>query len=73
METVLNMYRVCVRKWCGSCQCKEVLDDGTRICTGMQLKVPQDFVCPKWQMSDGLSNAGMSGGVVKKLTTIVIH
>ena len=56
------MYRVRVRKWCASCQHKEVENDGTRICTKMQLKVPRDFVCPKWQMSDGLKKAGMQTG-----------
>ena len=76
METVVNMYRVRVRKWCGSCQRKEVLNDGTRICTGMQLSVPQDFVCPKWQMSDGLKKAGLQSGAVVRLKgtqEILIH
>jgi len=67
METVLNMYRVRVRKWCASCQHKEVLDDGTRICAMMQLKVKQKFVCQKWQMSDGLKNAGLQTGAVVRL------
>ena len=74
METVLNMYRVRIKKWCASCKYKEVLNDGTRVCSKMQLKVPQDLVCQKWQMSDGLKNAGLlSGGVVRlKGTQIVI-
>ena len=67
METVLNMYRVRVRKWCASCQHKEELDDGTRICAMMQLKVKQKFVCQKWQMSDGLKNAGLQTGAVVRL------
>ena len=66
METILNMYRVRIKKWCASCKHKEVLNDGTRVCKKMQLKVPQDLVCPKWQMSDSLKNAGLlSGGVVR--------
>ena len=69
METVLNMYRICVRKWCASCERKEVDDDGTRICTGMQLKVPRDFICPKWQLSYALQQAGRSDGVVKLKST----
>ena len=74
MEIVVNMYRVRIKKWCASCKYKEVLNDGTRVCTKMQLKVPQDLVCRKWQMSDGLKNAGLlSGGVVRlKGTQIVI-
>lgn len=73
METVMNEHRIEVRRWCGSCQHRDVEDDGTRVCQLMQLKVAQAFVCPKWQMSDGMSNAGMSGGVVKKLTEVVIE
>ena len=74
MEIVVNMYRVRIKKWCASCKYKEVLNDGTRVCTKMQLKVPQDLVCRKWQMSDGLKKAGLlSGGVVRlKGTQIVI-
>ena len=63
----MNMYRVRVRKWCASCQHKEELDDGTRICAMMQLKVKQKFVCQKWQMSDGLKNAGLQTGAVVRL------
>ena len=73
MEKVTNRYHICVKKWCASCQHKEVDNDGTRVCQLMQLKVAPAFVCPRWQMSDGLQNAGMSGGVVKKLTGIVIR
>lgn len=68
----MNMYHICVRKWCASCQHKEVDNDGNRICKKMLLKVAQQFVCSKWQMSDGLQNAGMSGGVIKKLTEVII-
>jgi len=63
MET--NMYNVRVRRWCASCQHKEIENDGTRVCQQMQLKVPKDFVCPKWRMSDGLKNAGLPGGTVR--------
>ena len=51
METVMNAYRVRVKKCCASCGLKEVDNDGNRICTGMQLKV----------------TAGRGGGVVKLL------
>ena len=56
MET--NRYHVGVRRWCASCQHKEVENDGTRVCKKMLLKVPREFVCRMWQMSDGLKNAG---------------
>ena len=67
METVLNMYRVRIKKWCASCKYKEVLNDGTRVCSKMQLKVPQDLVCQNWQMSDGLKKAGLQTGAVVRL------
>ncbi len=76
METVMNMYHVRVRKWCASCERKEVDNEGERICTGMQLKVPQDFICPKWKMSYALQQAGLQkGGVLRLKGTqeVIIH
>ena len=65
MEVVVNGYHIKVKRICASCRHREILDDGTRICAMMQLKVKQKFVCPKWEMSDGLKNAGLqTGGVV---------
>ena len=65
METVVNMYHIRVRKWCASCGHKEVENDGTRVCQQMSLKVPQQFICPKWQLSYALQQAGRSGGTVR--------
>ena len=42
METVMNAYHIKVKVCCASCQHKDVKNDGTRICSKMQLKVPQD-------------------------------
>lgn len=60
----MNGYHVKVKRICASCRHREILDDGTRICATMQLKVKQKFVCPKWEMSDGLENAGLQTGAV---------
>ena len=66
METMKNAYGIGVNKWCASCRFKEVENDGTRTCLLMQAKVPQRFACQKWQLSDGLKNAGLQmGGVVR--------
>lgn len=66
MEIVMNAYHIEVRKMCASCGHKECENDGTRICLKMGLKVEQAFVCSRWQMSDGLKNAGLQmGGVVR--------
>ena len=63
----MNMYRVRIKKWCASCKYKEVLNDGTRVCSKMKLKVPQDLVCQNWQMSDSLKKAGLQTGAVVRL------
>ena len=67
MEVVENYNHVKVKRICASCRHREILDDGTRICATMQLKVKQKFVCPKWEMSDGLKNAGLQTGAVVRL------
>ena len=69
METVINAYRVRVKKWCGSCEHREVDEEGFRVCNKMQLKVQQKFICSCWQLSSGLQNAGKSGGTVRHKDT----
>jgi hypothetical protein len=71
--SVENDYHIKVKKWCPSCQFKDILNDGTRICTKTQLAVEQRNKCEHWQMSEGLQHAGRSGGVVKLLREVVIH
>ena len=73
METVLNGYRVKVKKVCASCKHKECQNDGTRVCKKVGLKVEQNFKCRLWEMTDGLKNAGLARGVVRKLTDVVIN
>ena len=66
METVLNGYRFEVNKYCASCKHKECMNDGTRVCQKMGLKVEQKYICRQWEMADGLKNAGLqNGGVVR--------
>ena len=66
METVLNAYHIKVKKICASCQYKECMGDGTRVCQKMGLIVEQKYVCRQWEMADGLKNAGLqNGGVVR--------
>lgn len=71
---VQNEFHINVKKCCASCAMKEILKDGTRVCSQMQLKVESTFKCQKWEMSEGLRNAGRSGGVVKlhKTNQVVI-
>ena len=58
METVINNHRVRVKKWCASCEHRDVDEEGFRVCRKMQLKVQQKFICSCWQLSSGLQNAG---------------
>ena len=69
MESVINNHYVRVKKWCGSCEHREVDEEGTQICQKMQLKVQQKFICSAWQLSSDLKNAGKSGGTVRHKDT----
>ena len=70
METVLNAFYIKVNKCCASCKHKECMNDGTRFCSQMMIKVEQKYECQQWQMSDGLKSAGMGGGVVRLKSAI---
>ena len=65
ITSVRNAHGNKVKKFCGSCQYKCIESDGTRICAAMMIKVEQRFRCKKWQMSDGMRNAGQGGGVAR--------
>ena len=66
METTMNAYHIKVNKICASCKHKECMNDGTRVCQKMGLKVEQKYKCRQWEMADGLKNAGLqNGGVVR--------
>ena len=69
ITSVRNAHGVKVKRCCASCQHKCMESDGTRICAQMMIKVEQKFKCKQWQMSDGLKNAGKSGGVVRLMET----
>lgn len=69
ITSVRNAHGVKVKRCCASCEHKDIDSEGTRICQLMQLKVQQRFRCKQWQMSKGLQNAGLSGGVVRDINT----
>ena len=66
ITSVRNAHGCKIKKCCASCQHKCIESDGTRVCASMMLKVQQKFKCKKWQMSDGLKNAGKCDGKVKR-------
>jgi len=65
----MNAYHIKVNKICASCKHKECKSNGTRVCQKMGLKVERNYKCRKWEMADGLKNAGKSGGVVRDKET----
>ena len=71
LYTCKNAHGCKIKKCCASCQHKCIECDGTRVCASMMLKVQQKFKCKKWQMSDGLKNAGMCDGKVKRKEYLV--
>ena len=73
--SVRNEQGVKVRKCCASCQHKCIKTDGVRLCAAKMEQVESNDRCTEWQMSEGLMNAGLSGGVVRKLefTKVVLH
>ena len=76
IQSVRNSHGIKVKRFCGSCQYRELDRDGNRICQLMQVIVAQKFRCKEWQMSDGLKNAGLqNGGVVRQkgTTEIIIN
>ena len=69
ITSVRNAHGVKVKRCCASCQHKCIETDGTRVCALMMIVVGQKFKCKKWQMADGLKNAGKGGGVVRQKET----
>ena len=65
MEEVRNLFGTMVRRCCASCQHKCIITGGKRLCATMMLTVDHNFVCNQWEMSDGMKNAGLGGGVVR--------
>ena len=65
-----NQYHIEIKECCASCQHREVLNDGSRLCKKVGLIVEQKFKCRQWQMSDGLKKAGhQTGTVVRHFAT----
>ena len=69
-EFVLNAHYIRVCMCCASCAHKEITREiRTRRCSQNGEKVKPTHVCRKWQMSDMMQKAGLSGGVVRDMKT----
>ena len=67
-----NKYHIDVKECCASCQHKDYTEVGDRICLLSQMFMESGFRCSRWGMSEGLQNAGKSGGVVRLKGTLEI-
>jgi len=65
----LNQFGIAVRKCCASCALKKYSYDGKRLCSLNNKVVRALHICRKWQMSEGLKNAGLGSGVVRHRAT----
>ena len=70
-----NQFGIVYKKCCASCALKKYSYDGKRLCSLNNKVVRALHICRKWQMSEGLKNAGRSSGVVRDMVTkeVVIH
>ena len=60
-ERVRNTYGILINKGCMSCLHK-AYQEGSRFCTLTEKEVTSRFICPEWELSDGLKNAGLNNG-----------
>ncbi len=61
-----NRNRIEIKECCGSCQHKEILPDGTRVCKLMEMIMESGFRCNQWGLEEHLQHAGEGWGRVKK-------
>jgi len=61
LECIQNAHGVKVNMGCMSCQHRLIVE-GSRFCDLNQEQVAPRAICPEWQMSDGLKNAGLDKG-----------
>lgn len=64
-DKVLNAQFIEVKKCCASCEHRDILQDGTRVCKLMQIIRGQKDMCRQWEMSEGLKYAGRGFGRVR--------
>lgn len=55
-----------VKRCCASCQHRQFDEEERRVCVLMSLIVENGFVCPAWDISEGLAGVGQRPGRVKR-------
>ena len=53
-----NRNRIEIKECCASCQHKEILPDGTRVCKLMEMIMESGFRCNQWGLEEHLQHAG---------------
>ena len=64
-----NQMGIDYKRCCTSCGLKKYKYDGTRLCSLNDKEVKALKVCKKWQLCEGLKNAGRKTGVVRDIVT----
>ena len=68
-ERVRNTRGTWINKGCMSCQHRKYIGS-KRLCRLTEKEVTSRFICPQWELSDGMKNAGLAnGGVVRQRDT----
>ena len=65
----LNQFGIAVKVCCASCALKKYSYDGKRLCSLNNKVVRALHICRKWQMSEGMKNAGRKSGAVRDIVT----
>ena len=64
-----NQFGIVYKQCCASCGLKKYKYDGKRLCSLNDKEVKALKVCKKWQLCEGLKNAGRKSGVVRDIVT----
>ena len=65
-ETTKNRLGITIVKCCASCSKKVLTGNEKRDCSLGEKNVSATYLCPNWEMSPKLENAGKGGGGVKR-------
>ena len=61
---VRNAHGIWINKGCMSCRFR-IINQGKRLCGVTNKRKNSTDICDRWELSDGLKNAGLGSGKVK--------
>ena len=65
---VRNAHGIWIKKGCMSCRFRIIIQ-GKRLCGVTNKRKNSTDICNRWELSDGLKNAGLGSGKVKHRVT----